>query len=60
MPQKETLSTRVTRLEELTEILLKEQIKTEERFQQMGERIEKLVIAIGELISRMPANGARR
>jgi hypothetical protein len=55
MPQKrETLTTRVTRLEELTEMLLAAQIKTEEQFQRTDERIEKLVIAIGELISRMP------
>jgi len=60
MPQKrETLSTRVTRLEEkhseladLVKVLLDAQIKTEARFQQTGERIEKLVIAIGELIHR--------
>ena len=58
MPQKkETLSTRVTRLEEkhvelagLVKVLLDAQIKTEARFQQTGERIEKLVVAIGELI----------
>jgi hypothetical protein len=82
MPQKkETLSARVTRLEEShialagslkdladtvkglsgkVEILLDAQIKTDERFRQTDERIEKLVIAIGELISRMPiTNGSR-
>jgi len=62
----ETLSTRVTRLEkamaelaekdaqldDLVKVLLDAQIKTETRFQQTGERIDKLVSAIGELIRR--------
>jgi len=49
----------VTRLEEehaevadLVKVLLDAQIKTESRFQQTGERIERLVIAIGELVHR--------
>lgn len=53
------MSTRVTRLEEehaevadLVKVLLDAQIKTESRFQQTGERIERLVIAIGELVHR--------
>lgn len=63
MAEKETLTTRVTRLEDA-------QLKTEERFQEtnrlfqqlrieaderekrVDERIEKLVSAIGELIQR--------
>jgi hypothetical protein len=56
---KETLSTRVTRLEstmaelaDLARVLMAAQIKTEERFQATDERIEKLVSAIGELIRR--------
>jgi hypothetical protein len=62
----ETLSTRVTRLEnamaemaEKVNILIDAQIKTEARFQEMGmrfqetgERIDKLVSAVGELIRR--------
>jgi predicted nucleic acid-binding Zn-ribbon protein len=65
MAQKETLGARVTRLEELVKILFDAQIKTEETIQRtrqesaerekrVDERIEKLVIAIGELISHMP------
>jgi hypothetical protein len=61
MPR-ETLSTRVARLEELhadlgatVKILLDAQIKTETRFQELDDRIGKLVSAIGELIRRMPA-----
>jgi hypothetical protein len=65
VPQKETLSTRVTRLEELhrdlaerTKILLDAQIRTDEILRESGEkadeRIGKLVSAIGELISRIP------
>ena len=60
MAQKETVSTRVTRLEtaqaelaDTMKLLANAQIKTEERFQQMGERIERLVSAIGELISHL-------
>jgi len=62
----ETLGTRVTRLEnamaemaEKVNILIDAQIKTEARFrevgarfQETGERIDKLVIAIGEFIGR--------
>jgi hypothetical protein len=56
MPQKrETLTARVARLEELTEMLLTAQIKTEEHFQRLDDRIGNLVSAIGELIRRMPA-----
>jgi hypothetical protein len=63
MPQKrETVTTRVARLEELhadldekVKILFDAQIATEKRFQLTDKRIDKLVIAIGELISRMPA-----
>lgn len=60
---KETLSTRVTRLEELTATLLESQIRTDarivelreeanEREKRADERIEKLVSAIGEFIRR--------
>jgi hypothetical protein len=63
MPQKrETVTARVRRLEvlhadldEKVKILFDAQIATEERFQRTDGRIEKLVIAIGELVSRMPA-----
>ena len=65
MATKETLNTRVTRLEDLTRVLVDSQIRTDARLVQlreesnqrekrMDERIDKLVIAIGELISRMP------
>jgi len=54
---KETLNVRVTRLEELTAILLEEHAKTEQRFRQVADqfaetdkRIAALVSAIGELI----------
>ncbi len=64
----EKLTARVTRLEttmeevavtlaelgRMSKLLAAAQIKTEERFQQTDERIEKLVSAIGELIRRMP------
>jgi hypothetical protein len=63
---KDTLTTRVTRMEEnmveLTakmNILADAQIKTEMRFQETGERIEKLVSAIGELINRIPPETLR-
>ena len=60
----ETLSTCVTRLEraiaeiaekhskldDLVPVLMDTQIKTEKRFQQTDERIDKLVSAIGEFI----------
>lgn len=60
---KETLNTRVTRLEELTATLLESQIRTDarivelreeanEREKRADERIEKLVSAIGEFIRR--------
>lgn len=63
MAEKETLTTRVTRLEDLVKILFDAQIKTEETFRQirieaderekrLDEHIEKLVSAIGELIAR--------
>lgn len=69
MAQKETITTRVTRLERAMETLVEVSIKTEkrllelreegaEREKRLDERIEKLVIAIGELISRMP-NGRK-
>jgi hypothetical protein len=62
---KETLTTRVTRLEEGLVALTDAQIKTEMRFQEVAqdfkvrdekldERIGTLVSAIGELIRRMP------
>jgi hypothetical protein len=65
MATKETLNTRVTRLEDLTRVLVDSQIRTDARLVQlreesnqrekrMDERIDKLVIAIGEVISRMP------
>jgi hypothetical protein len=58
VPQKrETLTSRVTRLEELTEVLLNEQIRSERSAQALDERISKLVSAIGKLISRMPPLG---
>jgi hypothetical protein len=60
---RETLQTRVTRLEESVQALIDEQIKTEQRFRELreeanererraDERIEKLVSAIGEWIRR--------
>jgi hypothetical protein len=66
--KRETVSARVARIEEnmanitkkhaeledMVKILFDSQIKTDERFRQTDERIEKLVIAIGELIRRMP------
>jgi predicted nucleic acid-binding Zn-ribbon protein len=62
----ETLSTRVKRLEnamaevaekqsqldDLVKVLLDAQIKTEAGFQETGERIDKLVSAIGEFSRR--------
>jgi hypothetical protein len=65
MATKDTLNTRVTRLEDLTRVLVDSQIRTDarlvqlreesnEREKRMDERISKLVIAIGELIGRMP------
>jgi chaperonin cofactor prefoldin len=39
-------------LDDLVKVLLDAQVKTETRFQQTGERIDKLVSAIGELIRR--------
>jgi hypothetical protein len=65
MAQRETLSTRVARLEELhadlakkVDILLDAQIRATreaaERDRITDERIGKLVIAIGELISHIP------
>lgn len=65
MPTKETLNTRVTRLEEAMVHLAESQAKTEEtmralrvesneREKRMDERVDKLVSAIGELVSRMP------
>jgi len=77
MPR-ETLNTRVTRLENVmvalaerqlemestmaslagkVDVLVDAQIKNEQRFDQLGERIDKLVSAIGEWIRR--SNGAR-
>lgn len=44
-------------LADMSKILLAAQLKTEERFQQTGERIDKLVSAIGEFIRRMPPTG---
>ena len=63
MPAKETLTTRVTRLENLAATLLDAQIKTEETIRQlrvesnerekrMDDRIGNLVSAIGEFIRR--------
>jgi hypothetical protein len=65
MPKtRETLTTRVTRLEELSEILLQSQVRTDEILRKSGEetdrRIRDLVVAIGELISRMPADRLRK
>ncbi len=65
MPTKETLTTRVAHLEDLSRVLVDSQIRTDARLVQLREesnqreegmdrRIDKLVIAIGELISRMP------
>jgi len=70
MPR-ETVQTRVTRLENVmaalaekqleldgaVKVLLDAQMKNERRFDQLGERIDKLVSAIGEWIRR--SNGAR-
>ena len=70
--KRETLSTRVKRLEEamaemakaqtraqnalahLAEVQAADQTEARDREKRIDERIEKLVIAIGELISRMP------
>ena len=63
MPEKETLTTRVTRLEQLHAdlaeklgVLVDSQIRYEtegrERERRLDERIDKLVSAIGELIRR--------
>jgi predicted nucleic acid-binding Zn-ribbon protein len=59
--KKEPLSARMARIEEkheeladMVKILYAAQIKTEERFQQTDERLEKLVSAIGELIIHLP------
>lgn len=73
MPKPETLTTRVTRLENamgqfaeglntLTgklNALADAQIKTEEHAVETDERIQKLVIAIGQLISRMSPQALR-
>jgi hypothetical protein len=61
MASKETLNARVTRLEDLTRVLVDSQIRTDarliqlreesnEREKRMDERIGKLVSAIGEFI----------
>ena len=57
----ETLNTRVTRLENLMEVLAESQIKTEQRFRETDQRfrdtdarIEKLVSAIGEFLRDRP------
>jgi hypothetical protein len=65
MPAKETLNTRVARLEEaqirldnamahLAEVQAQDQTEAREREKRLDERIEKLVVAIGELVTRMP------
>jgi predicted nucleic acid-binding Zn-ribbon protein len=72
MAQRETLGTRVTRLENamaemakaqtrmenalahLAEVQAQDQTASREREKRVDERIEKLVSAIGELISHMP------
>jgi predicted nucleic acid-binding Zn-ribbon protein len=65
MAKAETLSTRVTRLEDLARVLLDAQIKTEqtilalrvesnEREKRMDERVDKLVSVIGVLIGHLP------
>ena len=41
-----------SQLDDLVKVLLDAQIKTEARFQETGERIDKLVSAIGEFIRR--------
>ena len=51
------LETTMAELADMSKILLAAQLKTEERFQQTGERIDKLVSAIGEFIRRMPPTG---
>jgi len=62
---KETLSTRVARLEEaqirldnamahLAEVQAQDQTEARERERRVDERIEKLVVAIGELVTRVP------
>jgi hypothetical protein len=65
MPTKETLNSRVARLEEaqirldnamahLAEVQAQDQTEAREREKRVDERIDRLVIAIGELVSRMP------
>ena len=58
MPTKETLTTRVASLEDLSRVLVDSQIRTDARLvkltEESNERVDKLVIAIGELITRMP------
>jgi hypothetical protein len=68
MAKSETLNTRVTRLEQaqahltealahLAEVQAQDRTEAQEREKRIDERIEKLVIAIGELVSRMPYSG---
>jgi|GEM_PF-6765924 len=63
MPTKETLSTRVKRLEEsqirldnamahLAEVQAQDQTEAREREKRIDDRIEKLVLAIAELVRR--------
>ena len=63
MATKETLATRVARLEEskirldnamahLAEVRAEDQTEARQRERRVDERIEKLVIAIGKLVSR--------
>jgi hypothetical protein len=51
MPR-ETLSTRVTRLEDLAAALVEAQLKTEQQFRETDRRVADLVSGIGELIRR--------
>jgi hypothetical protein len=46
-------------LAHLVEIQAQNQTEARERERRIDERIEKLVIAIGELIQHMPRNGRR-
>jgi Ribonuclease G/E len=65
MPAKETLNSRVARPEEaqirldnamahLAEVQAQDQTEAREREKRVDERIDKLVIAIGESVGRMP------
>ncbi|HUE20477.1 MAG TPA: hypothetical protein VMQ86_02275 [Bryobacteraceae bacterium] len=65
MATKETLNSRVARLEEaqirldnamahLAEVQAQDQTEAREREKRVDQRIDKLVVAIGELVGRIP------